>query len=65
MMDTHLKSMQLLSQECPGHVLFPGFGHGQEFFGDAVGNWPVESHVLVVSLFLSHEWHLTTDYFFI
>ena len=54
-----------MSRTCPGHVLFPGFGHGQDFFGDAVGNWPVESHVLVVSLFLSHEWHLTTDQFFI
>ena len=54
-----------LSPKCPGHVPFPGFGHGQDFFGDTVDNWPVESHVMGVSLFLSHEWHLTTNHYFI
>ena len=53
-----------LSLECPGHVLFPGFGHILDFLGDTGGAWPDESHVHVhvlgISLFLSHEWHLTT-----
>ena len=38
-----------------------GMGHGHDFFGDAVNARPIESHVLGTSLFLSDEWHLTTE----
>ena len=44
-----------LRRECP--VEFPGFGHGQDFFGDTT-----ESHVMGVSSFTSHQWHLSTGH---
>ena len=37
-------------------------GYGQDFFRDMGPDWRDEFHILGVSSFLSHEWHLTTDH---